>query len=102
MYGTKNKIFRSLILKQARALLEETRSKELNMQIHDETIHELSYDERAVWGECPVCHARPGESCHPEVGILLGVNVDGKPPENGAHLGRLQKAPFKVRIVSYD
>ena len=69
------------------------------MQILDGNPHELSYDERATWGECPVCHAKPGEWCYPEIGIPIGRNVEGKLPEHGAHLGRLQNAPYKVKLV---
>lgn len=60
---------------------------------------ELSFQERATWGECPVCKAEDGEPCHPEIGFALGLNVDGSPPAYGAHLGRLQRAPLQVKEV---
>jgi hypothetical protein len=60
---------------------------------------ELSFEDRAKWGECPVCHAKDGEACNGHVGILLGRTVSGEPPADGAHLGRLQRAPFVVREV---
>lgn len=63
---------------------------------------EMTYEERATFGECPVCKAPHGEWCHPEVGIQLGHRVGGGPSRQGegAHLGRLQAAPM-VRVVSY-
>jgi hypothetical protein len=60
---------------------------------------ELTYEERATWGECPTCGVSHGEKCLQELGIELGRNVDGKRPNDGVHLGRLQRAPFCVRIV---
>ena len=63
---------------------------------------ELTYQERATWGECPVCHAKPGEWCDGTQGIALGLNTHGDPPEHGAHLGRLQRAPKRVRMVACD
>lgn len=63
---------------------------------------ETTYEERAVWGVCPVCSAPAGEWCYPEVGIQLGVRVGGGKPKQGegAHLSRLQKAPRIVRVVA--
>lgn len=60
---------------------------------------ELSFEERATWGECPACHAKDGQPCDPSVGIAVGQNIYGQPPQEGAHLGRLQAAPFRVRLV---
>lgn len=60
---------------------------------------QLTNDERFVWGECPVCHAKHGEKCHPEVGFALGVSISGGRPTEGAHLGRLSLAPERVREV---
>lgn len=62
-------------------------------------IRELSYEERAKWGDCPWCGAKDGEACRPEIGFVLGRTVDGKPPTDGVHLGRLQRAPMRVREV---
>ena len=63
-------------------------------------IRESTYEERATWGECPACHAKHGEPCNPDVGIPLGVNINGMPPREGAHLGRLQRAPMRVQLVA--
>jgi len=65
----------------------------------DARVRELTFDERARWGECPVCHAKDGEACNRYVAIPLGVAADGGPPANGAHLGRLNAAPQRVRTV---
>jgi hypothetical protein len=61
---------------------------------------ELRPEERMVWGECPVCKAKHGEPCNSDVGFALGMNVNGKRPSEGAHLGRLQYAPRRVREVA--
>lgn len=60
---------------------------------------ELTFEERAKWGKCPVCAAEQGESCNRKIGIPLGVNVHGEVLEGGAHLGRLQRAPKRVQLV---
>ena len=54
---------------------------------------ELTYEERATWGECPVCHAKPGEWCSNN-----HAGIAEKDPM-GAHLLRLQLAPKRVRMV---
>lgn len=59
----------------------------------------LTFDERATWGDCPVCKAPDGEPCHPEVGFPIGLNVKGERPKDGVHLGRLNAAPSRVREV---
>jgi len=64
-------------------------------------IRELTYEERRVWGICPVCEAKPGESCSGDVGIPLGIAVDGGLPANGVHLARLAQAPRQVDEVLY-
>lgn len=61
---------------------------------------EATFEERATWGECPACHAKHGEWCNPDVGFPLGMNIHGKCAENGVHLGRLQRAPSRVRLVA--
>lgn len=68
---------------------------------HDEP-RELTYEERATWGTCKVCGAGPGEWCHASVGIQLGQRLDGRPMATGegAHLGRLQDAPLRVKLVA--
>lgn len=62
---------------------------------------DLSWDERIRSSGCPVCHAPDGEPCHAEVGFQLGQRVDGRHMQTGegAHLGRLQRAPTAVREV---
>lgn len=61
---------------------------------------ELTFDERATWGDCPACGVQHGESCHHEVGFALGVSPGGGRPTEGAHFGRLQRAPFRVKTVA--
>lgn len=60
-----------------------------------EKVKELTYEERATWGDCPVCKVGHGEWCNGDVGISLGLNVMGEPPEKGVHISRLQKAPTR-------
>lgn len=62
-------------------------------------VRDLSFDERARWGKCPVCDQEDGEPCLSFVGIALGRNINGETPPGGAHLGRLQRAPFKVQEI---
>lgn len=67
-------------------------------------IRELSFDDRARWGSCPVCQAEDGEYCYAEIGIQLGIKVDGSRMKTGegAHLARLSAAPNRVHEVKYD
>jgi len=62
---------------------------------------ELTQDERFVWGACPVCKAPHGTPCHADVGMQLGVRVDGRRMRDGegVHVARLQHAPEFVREV---
>ncbi len=60
--------------------------------------HELTFEERAIWGECPVCHAADGEPCNGDIGIPLGRTINGDLPKGGAHLARLQRAPTIIGI----
>ena len=62
---------------------------------------ELTQEERFEWGECPVCHAPHGSPCYADVGAQLGVRVDGRRMRDGegVHMGRLERAPMKVRLV---
>ena len=64
-------------------------------------IRELTNDERMKWGDCPICHATHGEYCRADVGIQLGVKVDGSRMRDGegCHTRRLMDAPFQVREV---
>lgn len=66
----------------------------------DSPVRETTYEERATWGTCPVCAAEHGMRCDSNVGIALGRNVNGDAPTEGAHLGRLQRAPMRVRLVA--
>lgn len=65
-----------------------------------ELAFELSYDERATWGDCQTCGAKHGTWCHGDAGLSLGRTLDGRPPPYGVHLGRLQEAPMAVKIVA--
>lgn len=69
-----------------------------------QAVRELTFDERATWGECPVCHAKAGEWCYADAGLQLGVRGDGQRMKDGegAHLRRLRRAPLKVRLVAAD
>jgi len=62
---------------------------------------ETTFEERATWGECPVCKAPHGDWCRAEIGVQLGRRVDGRHMETGegVHLARLQRAPMRVRLV---
>ncbi len=51
-----------------------------------EGLHDLTWDQRIVWGRCPSCNAEPGERCHSEI------------LPDGVHLPRLDAAPARVRI----
>lgn len=63
-----------------------------------EGVYELSHNDRATWGICPVCDAKHGDPCNQNVGIHLGRNAKGEIPPGGAHLARLQAAPNAVRV----
>ena len=52
---------------------------------------ELTYDERATWGQCPACHAQHGEWCH---------DAQQSATRKGVHLGRLTAAP-RYKEVRY-
>ena len=65
----------------------------------DSIVKELTYEEQATWGECPVCHSKHGEWCDGAKGIVFGLTAGGNLPASGVHLGRLQRAPFKVKTV---
>lgn len=61
----------------------------------------LTFDERIRWGSCPVCGVQDGQYCHGDVGVPMGLKVDGSRLKTGegVHLGRLQSAPLHVREV---
>lgn len=65
---------------------------------------ELTLDEQMRWGECPVCEAADGEPCRANVGLQVGVRLDGRRMRDGegVHLRRLQWAPQRVREVPAD
>ena len=52
-------------------------------------MHDLTYDQRAIWGTCPVCRAPHGERCSP---------TDELEAHRWTHGVRIQKAPQRVRI----
>lgn len=52
------------------------------------TIRDLSLEERATWGTCTTCSARHGQRCRAAPGST----------EVGVHIGRLRKAPVRVRM----
>ena len=62
---------------------------------------DLTPAERFVWGECPICGVKDGEPCHADVGVQFGTRVDGRRMRDGegAHLARLNNAPFRVKEV---
>lgn len=51
---------------------------------------ELLPHERAKWGECPVCRAREGDDCNPQLGVW------------GVHFGRINRAPKAVPVPNGD
>lgn len=65
------------------------------------SIRETTFEERATWGECPVCNAPDGQWCSSAIGIQLGQSVSGNRLKDGdgVHLARLQRAPMRVQLV---
>jgi hypothetical protein len=57
---------------------------------------QLTYDERAVWGTCPICGAEMGQPCDGSIGYYVGCLPNKS--QGGAHMGRLQAAPFEVEV----
>lgn len=55
----------------------------------------LTYEERAVFGTCPICAAAEGEVCRPEAGILLDAELGP-----GAHVARLLAAPKQITTLN--
>lgn len=64
--------------------------------LDDDRTRELTNEERFTWGECPVCGAEDGEKCNPNEGIGPAHHPSGQP---GAHLGRIQRAPKRIKEV---
>lgn len=56
-------------------------------------VRDLTPEERARWGVCPVCKAPDGEPCK-----LYAGRPDPQLP--GAHWGRLERAPLIVKEPS--
>ena len=65
---------------------------------------DTTLDERMKWGTCPVCGATHGNYCRSEFGLHVGRKADGSALKTGegAHLGRLQKAPHRVKLVPVE
>jgi hypothetical protein len=64
-----------------------------------ERFKDLNYEERATWGECPVCEAPDGAPClnTPEPGK---EKPDPHSHTLRVHFDRLRAAPTRVRIVA--
>lgn len=64
-------------------------------------VRELSFEDQATWGKCPVCEAPHGTWCHAAAGLQLGVKADGSRMKDGdgVHGVRLQNAPDHVQEV---
>lgn len=62
---------------------------------------DTTMSERMTWGVCGVCGAKHGEFCRADVGVQLGVKLDGSRMKDGegTHLSRLKTAPLRVRLV---
>lgn len=46
-------------------------------------VRDTTVNERMTWGNCPVCRAKHGEACNPDIGVPLGRDVNGMPPTEG-------------------
>lgn len=53
-----------------------------------EGIHDLTYDQRATWGWCPICQVKHGERCKPV----------GSGEQSWTHTDRIDRAPLRVRV----
>lgn len=71
------------------------------MSTKGQRIKQLTFDDRAKWGECPTCGAEDGQYCNADAGIQLGKKVNGERMKTGegAHLSRLNNAPHKVKVT---
>jgi hypothetical protein len=61
----------------------------------------LSWEERAIYGICPVCRSKQGEPCKQDVDGEMITLLDPKIGE-GAHIARLINAPQELAIESDD
>ncbi len=60
-------------------------------------LKQLKYEERATWGQCPVCSAAHGEMCRPDTpdtptDTQIGI---------GAHMARLVNAPIVAALSDH-
>ena len=65
----------------------------------------LTYDERAVWGRCPICYAENGQPCKPvcpDVPCAICGYPAGGPclqqEQPGTHIARLVNAPLVAAV----
>lgn len=63
-----------------------------------ERIRELSFEERARWGECPVCHVKDGQACNWTIEGELSLYYPYTTGPN-AHYARVHNAPREVKEV---
>ena len=56
-------------------------------------LKQLKYEERATWGQCPVCGAAHGEMCRLGTSDTPAEMPADTPIHIGAHLARLFNAP---------
>ncbi len=75
-----------------------------SLDLFDMDGRELTWNERARWGVCPICKAPAGEFCYADVGLQLGQKADGSRMRDGdgVHLVRLHGAPVRVYPVGRD
>jgi hypothetical protein len=69
------------------------------MTVAPQLNRDLTFEERATWGTCPVCRRAHGEPCDPDQGFHLGLNARGEIPKGGAHLARLTAGPRAIQIL---
>jgi hypothetical protein len=61
-------------------------------------IKQLTYEERATWGTCPVCEAQHGKQCEAAPADIDYFQFDGAFSGFGAHAARLYNAPHAAAI----
>lgn len=57
----------------------------------------LTYEERAVWGICPICREAPGVPCDKDFGIGVFNPLGMRLSQGGAHMARLEAAPTEIQ-----